>query len=120
MLYFLQAHDLKTIRCKLIVLYILNVSDALLTYLLIQTGYFCEINYLLKGVVVKMGELSIIKMLLPAALIAWLYIRIQHAAEKQLELGNIAVNSVFLLYIFVNMLHLAWTAYFLAAELAFV
>ena len=48
MLSFLQAHSLKSIRVKLITIYMLNVSDALLTFWLIGTGYFFEANLLLK------------------------------------------------------------------------
>lgn len=109
MVSFLRAHDFETIRRKLVVLYILNVSDALLTYSLVQTGYFRELNFLLERAVADAGELFILKVLLPAALIAWLYVRIRRATERQLRPGNIAVNSVFLLYVFVNLLHLVWT-----------
>ena len=118
MLCYLCAHDHKAIRGKLIALYALNVSDALLTYLLIGTGCFSEVNFLLKGVVLNFGELFLIKIAFPAALIAWLYFRIHSATEKQLRLGGIAINSVLLLYTFVNMLHLVFTGTFLAFEFA--
>ena len=120
MLCYIRAHDQKAIRGKLIGLYALNVSDALLTYWLIGTGYFLEANFLLKSTVFDFGELSLIKILLPAALLAWLYFRIHSATEKQLRLGNIAVNLVLLLYIFINILHLVWAGAFLALEFAYV
>lgn len=108
MFYFLQTYNLKTIRFKLISLYVLNVSDALLTYLLIRTNYFIEVNFLLKRAMINIDELFLIKILLPAILISWLYLRIQQATVRELRLGNIAVNLVLLLYIFVNTLHLTW------------
>lgn len=120
MLYFLRAHDQKTIRSKLIALYTLNVSDALLTYLLVRTGCFREANFLLERTVVNIGELLLVKILLPAVLIAWLHFRIYRATEKQLKLGNVAVNLVLLLYTFVNILHLVWAGTFLALEFAYV
>ena len=118
MLCYIRAHDQKAIRGKLIGLYALNVSDALLTYWLIGTGYFSEVNFLLKGVVLNFGELFLIKIAFPAALIAWLYFRIHSATEKQLKSGNIAVNSVLILYTVVNMFHLVFTGTFLAFEFA--
>ena len=117
---FLRAYDLKATRGKLLALYTLNVSDALLTYLLVRTGCFLEANFLLRGAVFNFGELFLIKILLPAVLIAWLYFRIYRATEKQLRIGNIAVNLVLLLYIFVNILHLVWAGTFLALGFVYV
>ena len=119
MLCYLFAYDHKAIRGKLIALYDLNVSDALLTYWLIGTGCFSEANFLLKGVVLNFGEMFLVKIVFPAVLIAWLYFRIHSATEKQLRLGGIAINSVLLLYAFVNILHLVWTGTFLALEFAY-
>lgn len=117
---FLRAYDLKTTRGKLLVLYALNVSDALLTYLLVRTGCFREANFLLRGAVFNFGELFLIKILLPAVLIAWLYFRIYRATESQLRIGNIAVNVVLLLYTFINILHLVWAGIFLVLEFLYV
>lgn len=111
--YSFGVHDLKTVRSKLIILYTLNVSDALLTYLLVGTGYFKEANFLLESIVLNFIQLVFIKILLPAALIAWVYFRIGQANQSQLRLGNYAINLVLLLYIVVNMLHLVWTVSFL-------
>jgi hypothetical protein len=120
MLSFLQAHSLKSIRVKLITIYMLNVSDALLTFWLIGTGYFFEANLLLKKAVFDFDELFLVKILFPVVLLTWLYFRIHSATEKQLRLGKIAVNSVLLLYIFVNILHLVWVGFFLMLEFAYV
>ena len=118
--HFLRTYNLKAMRGKLLVLYALNVSDALLTYFLVSTGYFCEANVLLRGAVFHFGELLFIKILLPAALIAWLYFRIYHATERQLRIGNIAVNVVLLLYTFINILYLVWAGTFLTLEFLYV
>ena len=120
MLSFLQAHSLKSIRVKLITIYMLNVSDALLTFWLIGTGYFFEANLLLKKAMFDFDELFLVKILFPVVLLTWLYFRIHSATEKQLRLGKIAVNSVLLLYIFVNILHLVWVGFFLMLEFAYV
>lgn len=120
MIYFLRTHDLKTIRLKFIAIYILNVSDALLTHLLIRTGYFIEVNFLLKKIVVSINRLFIIKILFPALLIAWLYFRVQQATEKTLRQGNIAINFVLLLYIFINTPHLIWSILFMVMYLALI
>ncbi len=111
---FFRAYGLKTMRIKLMLLYALNVYDALMTYLLLQTGYFVEINLLLSKSASNIGKMFFLKALLPALLIACLYVRIQKATEKQLKSGNIAVSSVLLLYIFVDALHLIWAICFLA------
>lgn len=120
MFHFLQTYNLKTIRFKLISLYILNVSDALLTYLLIRTGCFIELNFLLKRAMVNIDELFLIKILLPVTLIAWLYLRIQQATVRELRLSNIAVNLVLLLYIFVNALHFMWTILLVVIEFTLI
>ena len=117
MIYFLRTYDLETIRLKFITIYILNVSDALLTHLLIRTGYFIEVNFLLKEIVGNINRLFIMKIFFPALLIAWLYFRVQQATEKILKQGNIAVNFVLVLYIFINILHIIGLIFFVVRYL---
>ena len=117
MIYFLRTYDLETIRLKFITIYILNVSDALLTHLLIRTGYFIEVNFLLKEIVGNINRLFIMKILFPALLIAWLYFRVQQTTEKILKQSNIAVNFVLVLYIFINILHIIWLIFFVVRYL---
>jgi hypothetical protein len=109
MLSYFQANDLKTIRSKLIALYALNVSDALLTYALVRTGCFKEANFFMRQFVFNFDQLFFIKVILPFALIAWLYFRIEHATRQQLRLGTAAVNIIVLFYMLVDAFHVIWT-----------
>lgn len=110
---FLHVYNVNLVRLKLAALYCLNVSDALITYFLVQTGYFYEINFLLKDMVPHAGKFFITKGLLPIMLISWLYFRVRDASERQLKYANIAVNSLLFLYMGVNILHLFWVTLFM-------
>jgi hypothetical protein len=104
----LRRCDLKTIRLKLIAIYILNVLDIIFTLLLVKTGLFIEGNYLM-GQIINNGALTlIVKVIIVGALVAILYKRIEKATIKQLAISNIILNSCLGLYLLINLSHIVW------------
>ncbi len=111
----IKTSSLKMIRMKLVALYLLNVSDALLTHFIMSTGYFCEMNVLLTEVVTNTAAFLALKILAPGVLVSLLCIRLSRATERQLKLGNIPINIALFLYILVNLNHASWIAYLIIA-----
>ena len=86
MLVLLKRCDLKTIRLKLIAIYILNVLDIIFTLLLVKTGLFLEGNYLM-GQIINNGALAlIVKVVIVGALLGILYKRIKNSNFAHVKL----------------------------------
>lgn len=105
---FYRAYSLKAMRLKLTALFGLNVTDALLTLFLLQTGNFYEVNFLLSGVTQEPALFLAYKILLPGFLLGFLGFRLGFASEKQLRTGNVLVSFALSLYGLINLLHLLW------------
>lgn len=103
---FLNSHSLKTFKTKFIILYLLNITDVIFTILLLQTGYYREINYLMIKAVSNPPIAITIKTIIPATLLIYIYIRIKNATLNQLKKSNILVNVVLIFYGAINYLHI--------------
>lgn len=110
MMAFIRNYNLITIRKKLIILYVLNVTDIIFTVLLLQTGYFAEINILMVDAVQFPLVGILLKIILPAILLLYLYKRLCGDNNSYLRATNIGVNISLSLYALVNLSHLLWTA----------
>lgn len=110
MIAFVKNRSLIMQKKKLILLYLLNLADILFTVILLQTGYFKEINILMVKVVTNPVAGVLLKVLLPALLLGYLYRQLQEGDEEQLRVSNIAVNISLVIYALVNLSHLVWTA----------
>lgn len=108
MLAFIKNYNLVTIRRKFILLYLLNVSDIVFTILLLQTGYFEEINFFMVKAVQNPYASILLKIILPAILLFYMCHRIKSAEASQLRASNIAVNISLTIYTLVNLSHLVW------------
>lgn len=51
MFQFIKQSSLSTIKIKLIILYILNISDILLTLILVRTGLIIEANPVMASII---------------------------------------------------------------------
>ena len=102
---FFVDYSLENIKTKLILLYFLNVSDLLLTLLLLSTGFYFEANILMAEVIKSTAATLFIKLILPAILLATLYMRIKKATNKQRRISNYVINPVAILYIIINIFH---------------
>lgn len=105
---FLKLNSLNAIRFKLFILYLLNVTDALMTKVLIETGDFYEANILLRGIVEDTYVFLSLKILLLGLMITLVGIRLYDATDRQLKLGNIPINILGVLYALINGSHLFW------------
>lgn len=97
-------------RKKLILLYALNISDILFTMFLLQTGYFKEVNILMAGVVRTPAVSLMLKIIVPAFLLYYMYRQLLSSEDEQRKASNVAVNISLSIYCFVNITHLVWLA----------
>lgn len=108
MISFIKTYNIINIRKKLILLYILNVSDILFTLALLRTGLFQEINIFMVSVVESPLISIILKIILPAGTLYYLYKRIRLTDAKQLRAANIGLLISLTLYSLVNLSHILW------------
>lgn len=108
MISFIKDYRLENIKKKFLILYLLNVTDILFTVILLQTGYFAEVNLLMVKAVQSPTASVLLKVLLPAALLVYIFWRIKKADSDQLKAANIAVNISLTIYTLVNLSHLLW------------
>lgn len=110
MIVFIKNNEIHAIRKKLILLYILNVTDIIFTLALLRTGYFREMNILMVQAVQNPLISFLIKIILPALLLLFLYKRICVADKEQLQATNIGILISLAMYSLVNISHLVWSA----------
>jgi len=105
---FIKTYTLENIKQKLLILYLLNVTDICFTLLLLSTDFFIEANLLMEKAVQSLSTSFILKIVLPATLLFYLYIRMKNASEKQLKQSNIVINIATAVYTIINIFHLIW------------
>lgn len=110
MLTFIKKYEIETIKKKFILLYLLNVTDIIFTLILLQTGYFAEANILMVDAVSNPVASLLIKIIIPAILLLYIYHRMKGANGDQLKAANVAINISLSLYTFVNLTHLVWVS----------
>lgn len=110
MITFIKSYHVENIKKKFIILYLLNVADIVFTLLLLRTGYFTEVNIFMSKVVQNPLFSFLLKVVLPAILLTYIYQKIKDAEISQLKASNIAVNISLTIYTLVNLSHLVWVA----------
>lgn len=105
---YIKDNSLGNLKNKLIVLYVLNVTDILFTLLLLNTGYYIEANVLMTSAVQSYTASFSLKVLLPAILLLYVFYRLQSANERQLRNTNILISGITTVYAFINLSHLVW------------
>lgn len=108
MLAFIKNYSKYYIRNKLLILYLLNVTDIIFTLILVNTGLFNEVNPVMVGIIQNTIIATIIKVILPAILLFYLYKRMKNATNKQLKFSNVAINIILTIYVLINISHLVW------------
>jgi hypothetical protein len=103
---FIKNYTLENIKYKFLILYLLNVTDIFFTLLLLSTGLFMEANTLMVKAVQSLSASFLLKIVLPAALLLYLYLRMKRASEKQLKQSNIVLNIATAIYALINISHL--------------
>ncbi|HAN44445.1 MAG TPA: hypothetical protein DCP97_03545 [Ruminococcaceae bacterium] len=95
-----------SIRLKLVVLYLLNIIDMLMTDILLRTGCFYELNPFMRLIYNKPINFYIVKSVLPAILVAYLIIRVKRTKQSSLLISNLLINVIFAVYICINAAHI--------------
>lgn len=108
MIAFVKNYSLEIIKKKFILLYLLNVTDIIFTLLLLQTGYFEEVNVFMVHAVQNPLASMLLKVVLPALLLLYAFRRMKKADLSQLKASNIAVNISLGIYTLVNISHIIW------------
>jgi hypothetical protein len=107
---FIKNYELGSIRKKMIILYVLNLTDIVFTLLLLETGFFTEVNILMVNAVKNPVVGILLKTILPAILLFYLYKRICSIDTSLLKAANIGINISLVLYTLVNLSHLVWVS----------
>ncbi len=107
---YVKDYSLDNLKNKLIILYVLNVTDIVLTLLLLDTGYYIEANFLMTTAVQSYTASFCLKILLPAILLLYVFFRLKSANERQLRNSNIMISGITVVYAFINLSHLVWVS----------
>lgn len=113
MLKSLTGHSYFDLRKRLTLLYILNASDIVFTFGLLKTGMFEEVNALMVGIVTDPWLSIAIKLIVPAILIIYILFKLEELPNSNLKLCHLFVNTVLLIYIIINIMHLSYLVLFL-------
>ena len=92
---------------RLILLYILNVTDYLFTLVLISSGIFIEANPLLSMNIQGVWGF-ILKCIVPLLLLAYLHIRFSADKPKHQKAVKILLNCIIIYYGIINLFHIFW------------
>lgn len=108
MISYIKNYSIINIKFKLSLLYLLNVLDIIFTVMLIKSGYFIEANPFMASIIDLPIQLVLLKIILPALLLSYIYFRMKKAIKHQLIISNTIINGALLGYGFLNLLHLFW------------
>lgn len=106
--YLLKRYSHTDIRNKMILIYILNVSDIIFTLILVSTGSFIEANPLVAIFTSNSIAAILVKSAIPALLLFYLYFRMRKATAEQLKKVNTAVVALLIIYAIINVSHIMW------------
>lgn len=107
---FIRNYQIESLKKKMILLYILNVTDIILTWVLLTTGFFKEVNVFMVNAVESPTLSIVLKVILPALLLLYLYKRNDVEDISGLRSTNIGINISLGLYTIVNITHFVWIA----------
>lgn len=108
MIYFIKTSNLESLKTKLIILYLLNVLDWIFTLYLVGTGFFREANIIMAKIIDNYAIGFVLKVLLVAIILMFIYYRLFDATKRQLILSNLLINGIVFIYILINISHLLY------------
>lgn len=109
----IKVSMLHRIRRRLLILYLLNVTDIIFTIFLIFTGYFIEANIVMRYILVSPSLAVIVKTIVPGILILFIWKRIGAASVKQLLVTSNIVFISLLIYLLIILNHIFGLCYLL-------
>ena len=108
MINFMKQYQLPNLKLKLILLYLLNLTDIIFTVFLLKTGVIIETNPLMAIILKSELYTFFIKGVLPALLFLYLYMRLKTASLHMVRLTNYCLLALLCFYLSINLLHLIW------------
>lgn len=93
---------------KCILLYILNVTDIIFTYKLLETGEFIEANGIMNLIIPNKVITIIVKVFFVLFLLIYLYKRINEADQRQKRICNMLITMLLVFYTLINVSHIYW------------
>ena len=90
---------------KLWMLGILNCTDIIFTYILINGDVCYEANNIMNNILNSSYNCFALKIALPTLLLLYLGNRFKEASEKQINISNKIMNVVVALYLLINISH---------------
>ncbi|WP_040212607.1 DUF5658 family protein [Clostridium polynesiense] len=102
----LKSKDYKNISKGMMILYILNCTDAVFTRILLSTGMFMEINPLLKNSAGSSEKMLCLKIIFPAFLLIWIVYRVKDCSIKMKKLCQKLIFPFIVFYLLINLLHI--------------
>ncbi len=103
---FMQRCTSSGVRIRMLLLYALSILDMLITKFLLETGKFREINPVMALALQSDWATLLLKLFLPAVLMAYLYRRLKMVDARHLRLSARALEVLIAAYCIVSMLHL--------------
>lgn len=107
---FLTQYHLPNLKLKLILLYLLNISDILLTLILLKTSLIVEANPIMAYVIQNKLAIILVKGVLPGLLFMYLYLGLKTASLTMTKITNYSLIILLSLYLIINCFHLTWFA----------
>ncbi|MGL5479926.1 MAG: DUF5658 family protein [Clostridium sp.] len=105
---YIKSSTNKSVKNKLLLLYILNISDIIFTLILLQTDMFIEANFTMQKIVLDPILSLVIKVGFVGILVFFVYRRLEDANNQQLKIGNIFVSGMLIVYIIINSFHIIY------------
>lgn len=109
----IKAVLLYRIKHKLLILYLLNVIDIIFTMFLMHTGYFIELNIVMRYILESPFLSVLVKTIVPIILITFIWKRIAAASLKQLFVTSNVVFFSVIIYLLIILNHIFWLCYLL-------
>lgn len=103
---FMQRCDSSALRIRMLLLYVLNILDMVVTKFLLQTGKFREVNPVMALALQSDWAPFLLKLLLPAVLLVYLDRRLRTVDGRHLRLSARVLEVLIAAYCIVSMLHL--------------
>lgn len=101
MISLLRNYDIKSIKNKFLILFILNALDLFFTKILIGIGFCYEGNIFIRGIIENNYISILFKIFIPAILLFCLSHRIKSATILQLKRSNTIISLCIFFYIFI-------------------
>ncbi|ONI39624.1 hypothetical protein AN639_02405 [Candidatus Epulonipiscium fishelsonii] len=96
----------KTLKTKVVFLYLLNVFDIIFTLILLETSYFQEANVFMQSIVTSNILSIFVKIILPAGIVFYILYLIKQCDIDKLIFCNVVISISIIFYILVNLNHL--------------